>query len=229
MVLAMNRLRGTPVAVAVGLLASGCGTGLSSLVTKSPPPSPPTSTHLATLLVAPATLGKGFVVDADDDLDSSVDVPSQILDAKLADCSKMLLADWMLNAGSGESFAFRMYKNGDTQEVAEQLENFESPDTAQSFMKNIRQLATVCTGHAIDVETQSTVTFRGEAVSALGDEAYAITGTDASWESGETLEAVRVGDVVVTTFAVNRTAKDNGAGLAAEALTDAAAKLKSAA
>lgn len=252
--LAMNRLRGTLVAAAVGLLASGCGSGHGSAATNSPTPSlssiaatasattdpvapstvettsssasATTGTYLATLLAAPTTLGKGFVVDAKADLDSSENIPSGISDVTQADCSKTLHSDWTLDAGMGEAFAFRMYKNGDTQEVTEQFDSFESPDKAQAFMKNISQLATVCTGRATDTSTQSKVTFKGKAVSALGDEAYAITGTDESWESGETLEAVRVGDVVVTTFAVNGDAKDNGASLAAKVLADATAKLK---
>jgi len=179
------------------------------------------------LLVAPTTLGKGFVIDGKADLDSGGDTTiSTIADVAQADCSKTLHSDWMLNAGTGDAFAFRLYKNGDTQAVAEQFDDFESPDTAQSFMKNIRQLATVSTGRATDTETQSKVTFKGKAVGELGDEAYAITGTSPNWESGETLEAVRVGHVVVTTFAVNGTAEDNGASLAAKVLTDAAAKLK---
>lgn len=252
--LARNRLRDTLVATAVGLLASGCGSGHGSAATKSPTPnpssiaatasattdpvvpsaaeatssstSPSIGTYLASLLAAPTTLGKGFVVDAKADLHSSEDIPSEIPDVTQADCSQMLHSDWTLNAGQGDAFVFRMYKNGDTQEVTEQLDNFENPDTAQSFMKNIRQLVTVCNGHTTDTETQSKVTFRGKAVGTLGDEAYAITGTDASWDSGETLEAVRVGDVVVTTFALNEVANDNGASLAAKILTAAAAKLK---
>ncbi|WP_194917566.1 hypothetical protein [Catenulispora rubra] len=265
MTLAMNRLCGTLVATAVGLLASGCGSGHGSAATKPPTqsvssvaatatastttsatsattdpaassPTEATSSstslasgvYLATLLAAPTTLGKALVIDAKADFKSSELIPSQIADVTQADCSKTLHSDWTLDVGTGNAFASRMYKNGDTQEVTEQFDNFEGPDKAQSFMKNIRQLATVCTGHTTDTETQSTVTFEGKAVGKLGDEAYAITGTDASWNSGETLEAVRVGDVVVTTFALDGVANDNGAGLAAKVLADAAAKLKSA-
>jgi hypothetical protein len=261
MMLAMNRLRGTLAAMAVGLLASGCGSGHSSAAAKSPAPSPnsiattattasstadpvasstaattsssstdtTTGTYLATLLTTPTILGKGFAIDPTANLDSGEkNTASNIADVTQADCSKTLHSDWMLDAGTGDAFAFRMFKNGDTQEVAEQFDRFDSLNAAQSYMKNIRQLATVCSGRTTDTDTQSKVMFKGKAVGDLGNEAYAITGTSPDWNSGETLGAVRVGDVVVTTFTVDGVAKDNGASLAAKALTDAAAKLKSA-
>jgi len=97
---------------------------------------------------------------------------------------------------------------------------------AQSYMKNVRKLAAVCSGHTTDPETGSTLTFRGKAVDKLGDEAYTITGTSPAWNSGETLEAVRVGDVVVATFTTDGVAKDDGSSLAAKVLTDAVKELK---
>jgi hypothetical protein len=255
MMLAKNGLRGALVAMAAGLLASGCGSGHGSAAAKPSIPSsssiaaatttnpvvPPTSeatssststtsgTYLATLLVAPASLGAGFVVDTKADMVSGEDNGvTTIADITQVDCSKTLHSDWMVNAGMGDALAFRMYKNGDTREVTEEFDHFDNPTTAQSYMKNIDRLATVCAGRVTDPGTGSKVTFSGKAVGALGDEAYAITGTSPGWDSGQTMEAVRVGDVVVTTFAVNGVAKDNGANLAAKIMTDAAAKLKSA-
>lgn len=256
--LAKNRLHGTLAALAVGLLASGCGSGPGSTTAKSPAQSPSSvattassspdpvasstaeatissstdttsGTYLATLLAAPTTLGKGLVVDTKVNLDSGEDHPaSTIADVTQATCSKTLHSDWMLDAGSGDAFAFRMYKNSGKQEVTERFDHFGSPDDAQSYMKNIRQLAPVCTGRTTDPLTQSKVTFKGKAVSGLGDEAYAITGTTPDWQSGQTMEAVRVGDVVVTTFALDGVADDNGASLAVKVLTNAVTKLKAA-
>jgi len=252
-----NGLCGTViVAVAVGLSAAGCGSGHGSAAAKTPAPSassvagttapadpgassaaastpsskdPMIGGDLMALLVDPATLGKGFAVNTKvGSVQGDGSGDSNIADITQADCSKMLHSDWVMDLGMGNVMVLRQYKDGDTQEVTEDFEHFETVDIAQSYMKNAGRLATVCAGRVTDPETQTKVAFKGRSVSGLGNEAYAITETSPAWDNGSTLEAARVGNITVSVFVLSINGKDNGASLATKALTDAAAKLHTA-
>ncbi|TKA10027.1 hypothetical protein [Actinacidiphila oryziradicis] len=192
---------------------ASASTGATSAAAKDPNAGLLTGTQLKKAL-APATFfAAGFASDssATRDTGDTYSEPSVAAVSK-PDCTKLDGTSWIALTGiDGVSFAQGDYINKSTSaEIAQEIDVYRGT-TAKKVIGAVVKLASACPSFT-DSQTSSKVKVSEHSEAGLGDEAYTITLTDSSWQSGTTLTAARVGTAVVSVL--SSSGSDNGAAAA---------------
>jgi hypothetical protein len=186
----------------------------------------PTGTQLKAVLAPKSFFPAGFAQDASTTADSRDGYQTQTTAAQAKpDCTLLSGTGWFTITGlDGVSFAQTAYVDKATS--AEQDEEvFAYAGTgAATQLAEVGKLARECPSYT-DAQTHSKVKVTEHATTGLGDGGYTITLTDADWQSGSTLTAVRVGNE--DAFVYSTSGPNNGATDAARLSAYLVGKLKS--
>ncbi|QTD98994.1 hypothetical protein [Streptomyces cyanogenus] len=217
-----------PLALSACSSDSSSGTGASAKPAKAKNPNAGllTGTQLKKALAPASAFPAGFTLEADGASDSGGKflAPSSRKTAK-PDCTRLEGTSWIQVTGfeGGVAFAQDDYVNADkTEEVAQEADAFQGT-TAKTVMKQLQSVAAECATFT-DTDTHAKVKVKGESTAGLGDEAYTMTLTSGTWETGTTLIAVRSGNTVVTVLST--AGSDNGAAAAKKVTTRILGSLK---
>lgn len=206
------------VSVLVGLilgavLISGCtssstpSTPSASKDAASTTPADPNEgltngTQLKPALLTTSDLPKGFKVTPDITLDSADVFGPKSAPAKLkkSDCAKLVTNAWVNGAGIGSAaFAQTGFTDSYGNEVDSELDSFRGTQ-AHQVMTNLRALFKICA--TFKSKTPGVANTTVKLVSGhgpkVGDDSLKATLTSPSWQGGQTLSAVQVGQTVVT-------------------------------
>jgi hypothetical protein len=210
--------RSLPVpVVALGLLAVGCSSGSGSSTQSSatstsgsaaPSPAKPairvlTGAQLKALLAPVAWFPPGFALNPSDSVDTGDDMPV-LPPEKNPPCSRLNATGWVELAGvTAFSFAQNDVVNPKGGQYAQQISVFESK-SARQVMTGLRAVAARCPTFPDD-QARGKVTVSVVPGPRVGDDALTLRLRDPAWEGGTTLEAIRVGDAVITAFNVSGT------------------------
>lgn len=169
-----------------------------------------TGSQLKKALAPASFFASGFAIDAAATRDTGgTYVEPAVAAVPKPDCAKLGGTSWIDITGiSGVSFAQDDYVNKNTSaEIAQEIDVYRGP-TAKAVMEALAKVSVACPSFK-DSGTSSKVKVSERAATGLGDEAYIITLTDPTWESGTTMVAARIGTAVVTVLSSE--GKDNGA------------------
>jgi hypothetical protein len=224
-------------ALPLALTATACSSdGTAKATTASPAPAKAkdpnegllTGTQLKKTL-APATyFPAGFAVDPEGTRDTgdTYRAPATRSAAK-SDCTRFGSTGWIdLSGIEGVSFAQNSYVDKNTSSELDQEVDVYRGTASTEVMTALTKVVTACPSYP-DADTKSTVKITGAATPGLGDDAYTVTLTDAAWESGTTLIAVRVGTAVVSVLSTD--GADNGSASAKKLAEQVVSSLKTAA
>jgi hypothetical protein len=224
-------------ALPLALTATACSSdSAAKATTASPAPTKAkdpnegllTGTQLKKTLAPASYFTAGFAVDPETTRDTggTYRVPATHNAAK-PDCTRFGSTGWIdLSGIEGVSFAQNSYTSKNTSAELDQEIDVYRGTTSTDVMTALTKAVAACPGYP-DADTKSTVKIVGAATSGLGDDAYTITLTDAAWESGTTLVAVRVGTAVVSILSTD--GADNGADSAKKLAEQVVSSLKTAA
>lgn len=194
--------------------APTAGAATTQAAAPTTPPNPDagllTGTQLVGALAPASYFPSGYLVDKPNSVDTGGDFQSPAASpTPSAECTRLDGTAWIGMTGlSGVSFAQNDYVDKAAKtEQAQEIDEFQAGG-ADAAMTAIGKLATQCPSFK-DTQYGGTVKVAEKPRSGIGDQAYVITLTDSSWANGQTLEAVQVGDAVVTVFSTAGT--DNGA------------------
>ncbi|MEU1402086.1 hypothetical protein ABZ471_06900 [Streptomyces sp. NPDC005728] len=219
---------------ALPLALSACSSGSSSDTDASAKPAKAanpnagllTGTQLKKVLAPASAFPSGFAREADGVSDSGgqfLAVSSR--NTAKPDCTRLEATSWIQVSGfkGGVSFVQDDYVNQDkTEELAQEIDQFQGT-TAKTVMQELRSVATQCATFT-DTDAHAKVKVTGRSTAGLGDEAYTMTLTSGTWESGTTLIAARSGNSVVTVLST--AGSDNGAASAKKLTTQILGLLK---
>ncbi|MEV0976701.1 hypothetical protein [Streptomyces sp. NPDC049915] len=188
-----------------------------------------TGTQLKQALAPASVFPAGLTPVADGATDSGDDflAPSSRNTAK-TDCTKLENTAWLDVTGykGGVSFAQDDRADQDrTEEMTQEIDAFQGT-TAQAVMQRIRGVAAECATFT-DTADHVKVRVKGKSADGLGNEAYTLTLTSATWENGTTLIASRVGKSVITVMST--AGSENGAASAKKLTTHLVESLRKAA
>lgn len=170
----------------------------------------PTGTVLKGVLAPKSFFPAGFAQDASTTADShdAYQTPTTSAQAK-PDCTLLSGTGWFTVTRVGEvSFAQTAYVDKNTNAELDQEVFAYSGTNAQAQLGDVGRLATLCPSYT-DPQTHTKVKVTEHATTALGDGGYTITLTDPGWQTGSTLEAVRVGNEIA--FVYSTSGPSNGA------------------
>ncbi|MFF7369495.1 hypothetical protein [Streptomyces tricolor] len=206
--------------------SSDSGASAKPAKAKNPNAGLLTGTQLKKALAPASAFPAGLTLQSDGASDSGDKflTPSSRKTAK-PDCTRLLGTSWIQVTGfeGGVSFAQNDYANQDeTEAVAQEIDAFQG-STAKTVMKELRSVATECATFT-DTDTHAKVKVTGRSTAGLGDEAFTITLTSGTWETGTTLIAARSGNDVVTVLST--AGSDNGAAAAKKVTTRVLGSLK---
>ncbi len=189
-------------AAALPLLAAACSAAPSPAASSAsspaaaPSPSLLSGTQLKHLLVPASWFPPGFKLDPTGSVDTGNSGLAAPPPAHLP-CHRLDGTSWVDLSGVGAlSFAQSDYINQGAGEYAQEIDEYQGT-SAQAVMTGLRTLRGTCTGFA-DNQIGGTVTVHFRKGPQLGDDALTITLTDPRWAGDSTLEAVRVGNAVIT-------------------------------
>lgn len=206
--------------------ASGGASATAAATSADPDAGLLTGSQLKTALVSTG-IPAGYKIDSSGSVDtgSTFQSPSAPATGK-PECANLDATGWVDLAGySPDSFAQNDYiDSSDSAEFAQEVDAYQG-STAQDVMTALSKIATACPSFT-DSSTSSTVKVSATTGTSLGDGTVTITLTDSSWQGSTTLEAVRVGQNVITVL--NSAASGSGAAYAttlATAITASVQKL----
>ncbi|GHI04167.1 hypothetical protein AQI88_35340 [Streptomyces cellostaticus] len=186
-----------------------------------------TGTQLKKALAPESYFPSGLALDASlsRDTGDSYQTPATKSAAK-PHCADLDATSWIgLTGIDGVSFAQNSHINKSASAELDQEIDVYRGSASADVMKGLAKVVAACRSYP-DPDTNSKVTVTGASTTGLGDEAYAITLTDSSWENGTTLIAARVGTAVVSVLSTD--GGDNGAAsakkLAAQVVTSVKAE-----
>jgi hypothetical protein len=203
---------------ALSLSVAGCSSsGSGSSATGSSAGSVAASSHAATTAAADPDAGlptgtqlkadllstglpSGYSLDSSGSVDTGSDYqsPSDSQPTGGSDCSNLAATSWVDFAGHGSvSFAENDYVDkGTSEEFAQEIDAFQGT-TAQAVMTALADITAKCPSYK-DSSTSSTVKVSVATSASPQDGSVVITLSNSAWEGTTTLEAVRVGQTVVT-------------------------------
>lgn len=187
---------------ATGAPATGAPATAKPGATSSAPVSPNagllTGAQLKHLLAPPSWFPRGFTLDPSGSVDTGgyyqpVSPPGPLK------CDRLDATGWVdLGNGGAVSFAQNDYLDTSIGQYAQEIDVYQGT-TAQDVMAHLRKAAARCRSFH-DAQTSSTVTVTMRKGPPLGDDALTIRLQDPRWGGDVTLEAVRVGTVVITVY-----------------------------
>ncbi len=193
-------------AAALPLLAAACsaapaaapGNSPASSPAASPSASPLNGTQLKRLLAPASWFPPGFKADPGGSVDTGTSDFAAPPPAHLP-CRRLGGTGWIDMSGvTAVSFAQSDYINQSTGQYAQEIDTYHGTG-AQAAMAGLRALRGTCHGFR-DPQLGGTVTVKFRKGPQLGDDALAISLTDPRWAGATTMEAVRVGDAVITVY-----------------------------
>lgn len=205
-----------PVTAVLGTAIIGCSSASSSTTATSAPsphtsasasssaPASLTGTQLGAALLPAAAMPHGFKLDPSNSRNTGDSTPGDTTQ-QVSPGQQCLLLDgtsWITATGiSAGSFAQNDYLNGDkTAEIAQEADAYSGGD-AQHVMAVLWQVFGRC-AHYTDNSggTSAAVTMTRSKLSGVGDQAYEAVQTSPAFYGGNTLVAIRVGNVIVTCY-----------------------------
>jgi hypothetical protein len=204
-----------------GSAAAGKRSPAATALTATQSPADPdagllTGAQLAAALAPASFFSKGYALDASGSVDTGDTYQTQSVSPVVApDCTLLDGTSWIAMTGfGGASFAENDYiDKDDSQEAAQEIDVFQG-SAAQTALAAIGKIAKICRSFR-DSQTSSTVRVAEKPMSGLGDGGFVITLTDPQWQTGMTLEALRVKSAVVTVLSSSNESV-NGASLASK-------------
>jgi hypothetical protein len=208
-------LLSVPVAAVLGT-AIGCSSASSSTTatsTSSPHASASASssapaslngTKLGATLLPAVAMPHGFELDPSSPRNTGDSTPSDTTQP-VSPSQQCLLLDgtsWIIATGiTAGSFAQNDYLTADkTAEIAQEADAYSGGD-AQHVMDVLWQVFGRCAQFTDDSGgTNAAITMTRSKLSGVGDQAYEAVQTSPAWYGGNTLVAIRVGNVIVTCF-----------------------------
>jgi hypothetical protein len=231
-----------PVAAVLGIAIVGCSSASSSTTAtsaSSPHASASASssaaaslngTQLGAALLPAAALPHGFALDPSSPRNTGESTPSDTTQqlSPGQQCSLLDGTSWITATGIiAGSFAQNDYLTGDkTAEIAQEADAYSGGD-AQHVMNVLWQVFGRCAQFTDDSGgTSAAITMTRSTLSGIGDQAYEAVQTSSAWDGGNTLVAIRVGNVIVTCW---ESSPGNDKGSAALRYTESiATKVRSA-
>jgi hypothetical protein len=170
----------------------------------------PTGTTLRGVLAPKSFFPAGFAQDASTTADSRDAYRTQTTTAPAKpDCTLLSGTGWFTVTRVNEvSFAQTAYVNKTTNAEQDEEVFAYSGTGAATQLADVGKLATLCPSYT-DAQTHTKVKVTEHATTRLGDGGYTLTLTDPGWQTGSTLEAVRVGNEIA--FVYSTSEPGNGA------------------
>ncbi|MET7702172.1 hypothetical protein [Streptomyces sp. NPDC005485] len=222
-------------AAALPLVLAACSSGSTSSSAGTSPSAKPakpkdpnagllTGTQLKAALAPASYFPSGFAADASlsRDTGDTYQAPATKSAAKPR-CADLDATSWISLTGvEGVSFAQNSYISKASGELDQEIDVYRGTASTE-VMKGLAKVVAACPSYT-DTDTHSKVTVTGASAAGLGDDAYAITLSDSTWDNGTTLIAARVGTAVVSVLSTD--GSDNGAASAKKLTVQVVASLK---
>ena len=184
--------------------AAGSGGAASAAASSAAAGDKPLAgTALKSLLLPASAVPAHLAADPSGSRSTGADLyaPSSAPVSAAKACQSLDASSWISAAGIGSaSFAQNDYDDSSGDMFAQEIDGFQGGD-AKAVMAQLKAVFTKCASFKVKQDGATyTAKLSQKKLSGLGDDAVQAVITSSSWDGGETLVAVRVGQHVVTTM-----------------------------